>query len=58
MKILFSAYFHEKKFLKKTWPKIYYGQDPDPDPDVFDSRIQIRSKIVRIHNTAPHEGKK
>jgi hypothetical protein len=28
--------------------KIYLGQDPD----VFKSRIRIRSKIVRIRNTA------
>jgi hypothetical protein len=34
-------------------PKIYIGQDPDPepDPDVFESRIRIRSEIVRIRNT-------
>jgi hypothetical protein len=39
---LFRAYFHKKKFRKKSWPKIYIGQDPDPDP----------VKIVRIRNTA------
>jgi hypothetical protein len=27
MNILFSA----KKFPEKRWPKIYLGQDPDPD---------------------------
>jgi hypothetical protein len=49
MKILFRAYFREKKILEKSWPKIYLGQDPDPD--VFESRIRIRSKVVRIRNT-------
>jgi hypothetical protein len=32
MKILFRTYFHQKKNSEKSWPKIYYGQDPDPDP--------------------------
>jgi hypothetical protein len=32
MKILFRACFHQKNFLEKRWPKIYQGQDPDPDP--------------------------
>jgi hypothetical protein len=52
----FYIYFHQKNFGKKCWPKIYLGQDldpePDPDPDVFKNRIRIRSKIVRIRNTA------
>jgi hypothetical protein len=43
--ILFRAYFREKNFQTK----FYSGQDPDPD--VFESRIRIRSKIVRIRNT-------
>jgi hypothetical protein len=42
--ILFRAYFH-KKITQETWPKIYLG----PDPHVYKSLIQIRSKIVRIH---------
>jgi hypothetical protein len=38
-----------KKISEKSWPTIYLGQDPDlePDPDVFESRIQ--SKIVKKH---------
>jgi hypothetical protein len=47
MNILFRAYFSQKKFPGETWSKIYLGQDPD----VFESRIRIRSKIVRIRNT-------
>jgi hypothetical protein len=38
-----------KKFPEENWPKIYLT--PDPEPDVFESRIRIRSKIFRIHNT-------
>jgi hypothetical protein len=49
MKILFIAYFHQKKFQKKVSRKFIRK---DPDPDVFKSRIRIRSKIVRIRNTA------
>jgi hypothetical protein len=36
---------------KEIWPKIYLGQDPELEPDVFKSRIQIRSKIAKIRNT-------
>jgi hypothetical protein len=43
--ILFRAYFPEKNFLTK----FYSGKDTDPD--VFHSRIRIRSKIVRNRNT-------
>jgi hypothetical protein len=32
--------FAKKKFPEETWPKIYLGQDPEPDPDVFKSRIR------------------
>jgi hypothetical protein len=37
MKMLFIAYFHQKKFPKKSWLKLYIGQDPNlvkncPDP--------------------------
>jgi hypothetical protein len=36
--------------------QIYVGHDPEldpePDPHVFKSPIRIRSKIVRIRNTA------
>jgi hypothetical protein len=35
MDILFWGIFWPKKFSEKTWPKIYLGQDPDPDPDVL-----------------------
>jgi hypothetical protein len=38
------------KIPEKICRKIDLGQDPDPDPDVFKSRI--RSKIARIRNTA------
>jgi hypothetical protein len=38
--------------MEKSWPKIYLGQDPHPD--VFESRMRIRSKIVRIRNTGFH----
>jgi hypothetical protein len=31
MNILFRAYFRKIKFTEETWPKIYKGQDPDPD---------------------------
>jgi hypothetical protein len=48
MNILFRAYFGPKKSRRKL-SKISLGQDPDPD--VFKSRIRIRSKIVRIRNT-------
>jgi hypothetical protein len=55
MKILYLIE-HIFIFLKfqKNWPKIYLGQDSDPDQDVFKSRILIWiwSKIVRIRNTA------
>jgi hypothetical protein len=54
MKILFRAYFHQKKFLERSWPKVYQGQDPDPD--VFESTIWIRSKFVRIRNTVNNNG--
>jgi hypothetical protein len=63
--LLFNFLVHEdtfwsicssKNFREKSLPKIYLGQDTDPeldpDPDVFKSRIRIRSKIVRIRNTA------
>jgi hypothetical protein len=56
MNILIRAYIAQKKFSEETCPKIYLSQDPelDTDSDVFKSRIwiQIRSKIVRIRNTA------
>jgi hypothetical protein len=56
MNILFKAYFGQTKILKKFVRKIHIGKDPDPEPDphpdVFKSRIRIRSKIVRIRNTA------
>jgi hypothetical protein len=42
--------FLSKKWLEETWPKIYLGQDSDPD--VFKSLIRIRSNIVRIRNIA------
>jgi hypothetical protein len=49
--ILFRAYFRQKNFqLKFSRNFFYLGQDPDPD--VFESWIQIRSKIVRIRNIA------
>jgi hypothetical protein len=52
----FKGIFSPKNFRKK----ICLGQDPDPvldnypDPDVLKSRIRIRirSKIVRVRNTA------
>jgi hypothetical protein len=52
----FQSIVSSKKFPEKSWPKIYIGQDPDPDPelDVFGSRIRIRSKIVRICKTGFH----
>jgi hypothetical protein len=37
----FWSIFESKKFPYETWPKISVGQDPD----VFESWIQIRSKI-------------
>jgi hypothetical protein len=40
-----------KNVHEKSWPNIYLGQDPEPDRDVFKSRIRIRSKLVRIRNT-------
>jgi hypothetical protein len=40
----FKSKFFLKKFREEIWPKIYLGQDPDPD--VFEVRIRIRSKIV------------
>jgi hypothetical protein len=49
MTILFRAYFRQKNFAEEILPKINLGQDPDPD--VFESRIRIRSKIVRIRKT-------
>jgi hypothetical protein len=42
--------FRPKKISEEVCLKIYIGKDPDPD--VFKSRIRIRSKIVRIRNTA------
>jgi hypothetical protein len=51
MKIFLEHIFMIKKIRKKVSLKIYEGQDPEPDPDVFESRIRILSKIVRIHNT-------
>jgi hypothetical protein len=52
--ILFRAYFYQINSRKKL-AEIYLGQDPymdsDPDPEIFKSRIRIRSKIVRIRNT-------
>jgi hypothetical protein len=48
--ILFRAYFRHKNFQKKLGRKLFLVQDPDSDPDVFKSRIRIRSKIVRIRN--------
>jgi hypothetical protein len=48
----FKSIFPQKKFPEETWLKIYKGQDPDPDQDVFESRIRFWIKIVRIHNTA------
>jgi hypothetical protein len=52
----FYSIFSSKNISEKNWPKIYLGQDPDPDPepdpDFFESRIRIRTKIVRIRNTA------
>jgi hypothetical protein len=35
--------FEEKKFKK---------QDPDPEVSAADTRIRIRTKMSRIHNTA------
>jgi hypothetical protein len=32
MNILFKAYFHNK-ISNETWPIIYLGQDPDPNPE-------------------------
>jgi hypothetical protein len=54
MNILFRAYFGFKKIPEENCPKIYLGEDPGPDQDVFKSRIRIRiwSKIVLIRNTA------
>jgi hypothetical protein len=49
MNILFIAYFGQKKIFEEVCPKIYIGKDLDPD--VFKSRIRIRSKIVQIRNT-------
>jgi hypothetical protein len=37
-------YNFAKKIPEVTWPKIYLGQDPEPNPDVFKSRIWTRSK--------------
>jgi hypothetical protein len=48
MNILLRAYFRQK--FPETWPKICLGQDPDLD--VFEIRIRIRSKNIRIRNTA------
>jgi hypothetical protein len=59
MNLLFRAYFRQKKFPEETWLKTYLGLDPDqpyPDPDVFKCRVRIRSKIVRIRNTARDTG--
>jgi hypothetical protein len=54
--IMNIQYFLEHIFILKISGKIYVDQDPDPepepDPDVFERRIRIRSKIVRIRNTA------
>jgi hypothetical protein len=53
MNIRFRACFHIlKKFYKKSCLKICLGQDPDPDVLKSRIRILIRSKIVRIRNTA------
>jgi hypothetical protein len=38
-------------FPEEIWPKNYFGQDPDLEPDVFKSGIRIWSKIVQIRNT-------
>jgi hypothetical protein len=43
----FLEHIFNKKMSEKSWAKTYLGQDPD----VFVSRILIRSKIVRIRNT-------
>jgi hypothetical protein len=67
MKVLFRAYFHQKKIFQtkvgrkffsvriririRTFLKVGSGRFRKSDPDVFESRIRIRSKIVRIHNT-------
>jgi hypothetical protein len=50
----FKDIFSSKKFPEKSWPKLHLGQDTelDPDPDLDDFKSRIRSKIVRIPNTA------
>jgi hypothetical protein len=45
---IFLEHIFIKKISFQRWPKIYL----DHDLNVFKSRIQIRSKIVRIRNTA------
>jgi hypothetical protein len=40
----FKSKFLLNKFREEIWLKIYLGQDPDPD--VFEMRIRIWSKIV------------
>jgi hypothetical protein len=52
MKILFRAYIDLKNFQKKVGRTFIFGQDPDPEPYVFESRIriQIRSKIDSCAN--------
>jgi hypothetical protein len=41
--------FSSKKFQVKSWPKNFFGHDPDPN--IFESRIWIRSKIIQMCNT-------
>jgi hypothetical protein len=55
-------YFCYKKNFRRNFAEIYLVQNPDPgpepDPDtgVFESRIRIRSKVVRIRNTEFNQG--
>jgi hypothetical protein len=46
MNILFRAYRYVLE--KENWPKIYIGQDPDPD--IFESRIRLRPNTIRIRS--------
>jgi hypothetical protein len=40
-----------KTIFRKHLAENLFWSDPEPDPEVFKSRISIRSKIVRISNT-------
>jgi hypothetical protein len=48
MKILFKAYFHPKNFQKRVGWKFFRVRFQDQD--VFENRMRIQSKIVRIRN--------